>query len=169
MDAFETILEIETLRPDIRLRAIRAMGQISRAEGQLNNAVVYFNQFLDESSDRNGSVLLDLANSYYELGQHTEAIAPLTEHIKQHIAVNQEVDRNRLGLLNELAIETGEWDSAATVNELMIEAYSYPRDWRNLTEIYQRLGETESLQQLLDEALSTGYIDESGNWLPIEP
>ena len=169
MNAFEAMLQLETLRPDLRLRAIRAMGQLNRTEGQLESAVAYFNQFLDESGDRNSTVLLDLAYSHYQLGQHSEAIPPLTEHIEQLIVTDQEVERNKLSLLNVLAIESGDWDSAATVNELMVEAYNDPRDWQNLAEIYQQLGENAQRQQLLSDALDAGHIDGSGNWLHLEP
>lgn len=165
MGAFEAILELQTLRPDVRLRAIRALGQISRAEGQLEDAVSYFNQFLNQSEERNGSVLLDLANAHFELDQYSEAIPPLAEHIELLISLNEEVDRNKLGLLNTLAVESGEWDSAATVSELMIEVYDDPRDWRNLAEIYQRLNDNDSRQQLMADALTAGHIDASGTWI----
>lgn len=165
VNAFEAILEIETLRPDIRQRAILALGQLSQVGGELESAVSYYNQYLESTDAPNPSVLLRLANSHYELGQYREAIAPLTEHIEMLIATNEEVERNKLGLLNVLALESGDWQSAATVNEMMIEAYNDPRDWQNLAEIYQQLGDTEKHQQLMSDAASLGYVDDTGTWL----
>lgn len=163
--AFEQILEVEDLRPDIRLRALKSLGQLNVQQTNYEGAVEYYDEWLIESGERDPDVLLDLANSHYRLNQYSEAVSPLIEHIDILYTQEEEVDRNKLGLLNVLALETNDWESAAWVTEIMVEQYNSVSDWKNLEAIYVELGDEARRAELMTDARAAGLLDDSGNWL----
>ena len=77
----------------------------------------------------------------------------------------EEVDRYKLGLLNVLAIETDDYESAAWVTEIMIEQYNQLSDWKNLEAIYEQAGNDVKRFQVINDAKAAGFMDASGNWL----
>lgn len=80
--AFEKILTVDNVREDIRLRALKSLGQLSAAQDEFADAVAYLNQFLEDSGQQDATALLALSNAYENLGQLDYAIPKLLEYAR---------------------------------------------------------------------------------------
>ncbi|MCB1671978.1 MAG: hypothetical protein R3F41_00255 [Gammaproteobacteria bacterium] len=136
---FEQILTIEDLREDVRLRALRALGQLNMAEENFQASINYYNQWRDLSLDEDDTVFLGLANSHYSLEQYAEATPYMLSHMQMLADAGENIERNKWGLLNVLYIEQEDYASALEVTKNMIVKFNDPADWRNLSAIYSFL------------------------------
>jgi len=165
ISSIERLIDIDGIPRDAFIRALRTLGQLNATIDEYDSSITYYERFLEESGDRDSSVLRGLAGSYYQNEQYSEAIAPLAEHIDLLYQQGDEIDRNTLGLLNVLSIETNDYENAAWVTNIMVEQFDQMSDWRNLEAIYERLGDEAKRVQLIEDAKAAGHMDESGNWV----
>ncbi len=136
---FQQILGIGDLREDVRLRALRALGQLNMAEENFQQAINYYNQWRELSLEEDVSVFLGLANSHYSIEQYAEAVPFMLSHMEMLAEAGDNIQRNKWGLLNVLYIEQEDYASALEVTKNMIVRFNEPADWRNLSAIYSFL------------------------------
>lgn len=161
---FETMLGLPTLRPDIELRALKALGQLNMAEENYTSSIEYFNRHLESSEGRDNTVVLGLANSYNSLEDYSNAIPLLTEHIETLQANEEDVSRGKYLLLRSMSVQVQDLDAAIRVSQQMIDDFNEPEDWQMLGSLYEEAGEPELQQALSDQASALGYRDADGVW-----
>ncbi len=136
---FREMLGIENLREDVRLRALRALGQLSMIQEQFSEAIGYFTQWRELSLDEDETIFLGLANCHYSISQYSEAVPYLLSHMELVVVNGGTIDRNKWGLLNVLYIEQEDYVNALEVIKNMIVRFNDAGDWRNLAAIYSFL------------------------------
>ncbi len=136
---FQEILTIENLREDVRLRALRALGQLTMAEERFAESIEYYNTWREFSLEEDDTVFLGLANSHYSLEQYAEAVPHMLSHMQMLADAGEDIERNKWGLLNVLYIEQEDYVSALETTRNMIIYFNDPADWRNLSAIYSFL------------------------------
>jgi hypothetical protein len=136
---FQEILTIENLREDVRLRALRALGQLTMAEERYQESIEYYTTWREFSPEEDDTVFLGLANSHYSLEQYAEAVPHMISHMEMLADAGESIDRNKWGLLNVLYIEQEDYANALEVTKNMVVQFNDPADWRNLSAIYSFL------------------------------
>lgn len=162
---FEQILTIENLREDVRLRALRALGQLNMAEENFQNSIRYYNQWRELSLEEDDTVFLGLANSHYSLEQYAEAVPYMLSHIEMLTTAGESVERNKWGLLNVLYIEQEDFANALEVTKHMIVSFNDPADWRNLSAIYSFLEQDRNRVGSLQVRYLLGNMDADAEYM----
>jgi len=114
MTAFEQLLVIPDLRPDLHARSLMALGQLyARAEGY-QVSILYLTDWLaltESMETRPGSTesaLLMVANNYYALQEYSQAVPPLERHIAMLMAEGKAIPAATTALHTSLLTATGE-------------------------------------------------------------
>ncbi|MEX0618350.1 MAG: tetratricopeptide repeat protein [Pseudohongiellaceae bacterium] len=162
---FEEMLTIEDLRPDTRLRALRALGQLSMSEENFQEAINYYEQWREVSEEEDAVVYLGLANSHYSLDNYQDAVNFMILHMNLLNQQGETIERNKWAFLNSLYFALEQYDNALDVTRKMIIQYNDPRDWTNLGPIYSYLDEENNRLQALKAAYLQGFMDSEAQFM----
>ncbi|MEX2132144.1 MAG: hypothetical protein WD772_11740, partial [Pseudohongiellaceae bacterium] len=162
---FKQMLTIENLREDTRLRALRALGQLSMAEENFTDAILYYNQWRGLALEEDELVFLGLANSHYSLEQYAEAVPFLLSHMQMLADQGETIERNKWGLLNVLYIEQEDYVNALEVIKNMVVQFDEASDWRNLAAIYSYLDQDLNRIGTLNMNFLKGFMENESEYL----
>jgi len=165
LETFEKILTIENLRPESRLRALMALGQLYMGEEKFVESIDAFTRWRDLSVDENENVYLGLANSHYNLAQYNEAIPFLINHMEMLSAAGRPIAKNIYGLLNLMYIELEDYVNAERITKQMVTLFDEPSDWRNLSAIYGYLDNDKKRIETLSVTFAKGYMSSESEFL----
>ena len=162
---FEQMLTIENLRPDVRLRTLRALGQLNMAEENYELAIQFYTQWREVSEEEDDTVFLGLANSHFSIGNYAEAVPFMLSHMEMLAEQGDTIERNKWGLLNVLYIEQEDYENALEVSKNMIVYFNDPADWRNLSAIYSFLDQDSNRIGSLGVRHLMGMMEEDTEYL----
>jgi tetratricopeptide (TPR) repeat protein len=165
LETFERILTIENLRPESRLRALMALGQLYMGEEKFAESIDAFTRWRDLSVDENENVYLGLANSHYNLAQYNEAIPFLINHMDMLNAAGRNIAKNIYGLLNLMYIELEDYVNAERITKQMVTLFDEASDWRNLSAIYGYLDDDKSRIETLSVTFAKGYMSNESEFI----
>lgn len=162
---FTQMLTIENLREDVRLRALRALGQLNMAEENFTDAIRFYTEWRELSLEEDELVFLGLANSHYSLQQFAEAVPYLISHMEMLVDQGEAIERNKWGLLNVLYIEQEDYNNALDVIKNMVVQFDEASDWRNLSAIYSYLDQDLNRIGALFMTYLKGYMENESEYL----
>jgi len=165
LETFEKILTIENLRPESRLRALMALGQLYMGEEKFVESIDAFTRWRELSDEENENVYLGLANSHYNLSQYNEAIPFLINHMEMLSAAGRPIAKNIYGLLNLMYIELEDYVNAERITKQMVTLFDEPSDWRNLSAIYGYLDNDKKRIETLSVTFAKGYMSSESEFL----
>lgn len=165
LETFEKILTIENLRPESRLRALMALGQLYMGEEKFAESIDAFTRWRELSEEENENVYLGLANSHYNLAQYNEAIPFLINHMEMLTAAGRPIAKNIYGLLNLMYIELEDYVNAERITKQMVTLFDEPSDWRNLSAIYGYLDNDKKRIETLSVTFAKGYMSSESEYL----
>lgn len=165
INSFQRMLDIENLREEQRLRALRSLGQLYASTEQYQLAIDMLTRWRELSEEEDRTVYLMLANSYYNLDQYEEAIPHLLSHIDMMEAQERDISRNIYSLLNLMYIELEQYENALETTRTMVAMFDEPADWRNLAAVYGYLDEDQARVQALELTYQKGYFDSEGQFM----
>jgi len=165
LQTFERILTIENLRPESRLRALMALGQLYMGEERYAESIDAFTRWRDLSDVENENVYLGLANSHYNLAQYNEAIPFLINHMDMLSAAGRPIAKNIFGLLNLMYIELEDYVNAERITKQMVTLFDEASDWRNLSAIYGYLDNDKKRIETLSVTFAKGYMSNESEFL----
>jgi len=165
LETFERILTIENLRPEARLRALMALGQIYQSEERYQESIDALNRWRALSETENPTVFLSLANAHYNLENYSQAVPYLEQHMDMLRAEGREIRRNIYALLNLMYIEMQDYNSARDIIETMVALFDEAADWRNLAAIYGYLDDDERRIQTLELTYRLGHMDSEAQFM----
>lgn len=165
LETFEKILTIENLRPESRLRALMALGQLYMGEEKYAESIDAFNRWRELSTEENENVYLGLANSHYNLAQYNEAIPYLINHMDMLTAAGRNIAKNIYGLLNLMYIELEDYVNAERITKQMVTLFDEASDWRNLSAIYGYLDDDKKRIETLSVTFAKGYMSSESEFI----
>jgi tetratricopeptide (TPR) repeat protein len=165
LETFEKILTIENLRPESRLRALMALGQLYMGEEKYTESIDAFNRWRELSTEENENVYLGLANSHYNLAQYNEAIPYLINHMDMLNAAGRTIAKNIYGLLNLMYIELEDYVNAERITKQMVTLFDEASDWRNLSAIYGYLDDDKKRIETLSVTFAKGYMSNESEFI----
>ena len=175
---FEQLLTIEDLREDIRLRALRSLGQLYSAEEQWQSSIDAFENWRELAEEEDRVVYRGLSYAHYEL-EHWQLAR---DFWIQYLAMldEEEIQRDDLAYLNGLHFTLEDFDAALELTKEMILKFNQQGDWDNLAAIHSSLDERDELEDLETElgsvlSISNGQpeiafasvVPTDGDYLPL--
>lgn len=138
---FEQLLAIENLRDDIRLRALRSLGQLTAAEERWQESIGYYDSWREASDRQDEIVYRGIAHAYYQLEDFEQSVLPWRAYMELRAAEGAELTRDDYAFLNGLYYSLERYDEALETTKEMILKFNNDRDWENLRRIYRELDE----------------------------
>lgn len=144
-DVFEDILEVPTLRADIRLRSLRSLGQLHSALENWSTSINYYEQW-QSAADRNDDtvVLQGLSYANYQIENYSDALQHWTDYMLMKRERGEELTRDNYAYLNGLHFSLENWEQALEITEEMIRLFNTQIDRDNLKAIQEKLQEAST-------------------------
>lgn len=143
INTFEQILTIELVRPDIRLRVLRSLGQLYAAREYWSDSIRYYEAWQANSGVEDKVVFHGLSYAHYQLEQFDDALPSWLAYMELKSEEGDELVRDDYSYLVGLHFTLENWEQALDVTKEMILLFNTPRDWENLRAIYRKLDEAE--------------------------
>ncbi len=174
---FERILAIDELQPEIRLRALKSLGQLASALEQWQGSINYYTRWRDLAAEENELVYRGMSYAHYQLDELSPAISYWESYMS--LIGKDELSRDDYVYLNGMYYQTNELEKSLELTKEMILTFNDTRDWNNLRSIYTQLDREEQRDEAIKELQTTissqtirpdmGLMDNfsSNNYLPL--
>lgn len=177
---FESILTIEELRADTRLRTLKSLGQLHMTEERWVDSLAYYNEWRRIAYEEDGIVYRGLSYAYYQLEDFQSALPMWLSYMEYQTEDGVELGRSDYAYLNGLYFILEDYQNALDNTQQMIRLFDDQRDWQNLRAIYASLDTIEDVarveQELLDAFSEEGVdpqisqariVPADGDYLPL--
>jgi hypothetical protein len=129
--SYKDMLEINALRPDYQLRALRAIGQLYEQQESWETAVEAYSCWSHLSRNQDPRVSLGLGNAYYRLENYEDSISNLNTYIYLLESREEFVSQEIYLLLKKMYYETDDFEAAEVVTRKIVQLFG--GDSRNLS------------------------------------
>lgn len=131
------------------------LGSLSMQALNYEDAIKYFQEYIDFSLDENDRVYVGIANSYYELKQYEKVIAPA----KKAIALQEKLSQNPYILVMASYYEQKNYKETVKAVEMLVKTFPNESKW------WVQLGNFYALVEDYDRALSTYDVSYKNGYL----
>lgn len=144
-NAFEDILQVSTLRSDIRLRSLRSLGQLHAALENWSTSIGYYEQWRSATNRDDDTVVLQgLSYAHYQLENYNDALVEWEDYMTLKRESGEELTRENYSYLNGLHYSLENWEQALKITEEMIRLFNTQADRDNLDAINSKLEEASA-------------------------
>ena len=135
---------MESIRPDIHQRTLRALGQLYAALENWDASISYYEQWQTESDQTDHVSLQGLSYAHYQLEQFSYALNHWLAYMDLRREDGVEFTRENHSYLNDLYFTLEQSDDSLETTKEMILLHNTPKDWGNLRAIYKKLDEQDA-------------------------
>lgn len=146
IDVFEQILQIEDQRTDIRLRALRSLGQLYAAEERWQQSLDNYTAWHELSGREDSVVLRGLSYGNYQLENYASALDYWEQFMAHSRSSGESLDREKYAYLNGLYYQLEMYEEALANTKEMVVLFNNATDWRNLRTLYAELGMLDAME-----------------------
>lgn len=143
---FRDMLDIDGLREDTELRALRSLGQLYQAMEQWSDSIATFQQWREKSGSEDAVVFRGLSYDHYQLDQFEISRDYWLQYLE--LREEDEVTRDDLAFLNGLHFKLEDYQSALSLTQEMILRFNSEQDWANLRALYEQIDDQDALAEL---------------------
>lgn len=162
---FQQMLEIETLRADIRLRTHRSLGQLYASEEDWQGSIDNYEQWRILSDTEDEIVYRGLSYAHYQLENFEEAKPFWIARMELLLDAGETLEREDYSYLNGLYFTLEDFESALDLTKTMIVLYDNQTDWQNLSAIYAGLENDDRGLQALNLYYLKGMMDDDTRYI----
>ncbi|MBT7226874.1 MAG: hypothetical protein HN872_09705 [Gammaproteobacteria bacterium] len=162
---FLQMLEIETLRADIRLRTHRSLGQLYASEEDWQGSIDNYEQWRILSDTEDEIVYRGLSYAHYQLENFEEAKPFWIARMELLLDAGETLEREDYAYLNGLYFTLEDFESALDLTKTMIVLYDNQTDWQNLSAIYAGLENDDRGLQALNLYYLKGMMDDDTRYI----
>ena len=162
---FEETLTIEELRPDVRLRTLRSLGQLYAAEENWAKSIENYQAWRDISETEDVVVFKGLSYAYYQQELYEEAKPFWLDYMNLSLVEGEELGRDDYAYLNGIYFVLEDFENALDLTKTMIVKFNDATDWLNLNAVYASLDMEDRRVQALNLAYLNGVIDDEARYL----
>ena len=162
---FLQMLEIETLRADIRLRTHRSLGQLYASEEDWQGSIDNYEQWRNLSDTEDEIVYRGLSYAHYQLENFEEAKPFWIARMELLLDAGETLEREDYAYLNGLYFTLEDFESALELTKTMIVLYDNKTDWQNLSAIYAGLENDDRGLQALNLYYLKGMMDDDTRFI----
>lgn len=165
IDIFQQMLEIETLRADIRLRTHRSLGQLYASEENWQGSIENYEQWRDLSEEEDEVVFRGLSYAHYQLEDFEQAKPYWIDRMNLLLDAGETLERDDYSYLNGLYFTLEDFESALELTKTMIVLFDNKTDWQNLSAIYSGLEADARGVQALNLYYLKGLMDDDTRYI----
>lgn len=162
---FQEMLQIETLRADIRLRTHRSLGQLYASEENWQGSIDNYQEWRSLSETEDEIVFRGLSYAHYQLEEFEQAKPYWIDRMELLLAEGETLEREDYSYLNGLYFTLEDFDSALDLTKTMIVLFDNKTDWQNLSAIYSGLEEDDRGVQALNLYYLKGLMDDDSRYI----
>ena len=163
VDTFHRLLELENLREDFQLRALRSLGQLSAMDEDWRTSIDYYNQWREISELEDALVFRGLGAAYYQLGNVDRAVSYWIDYMNLSVASGRAPSRGDYNFLRGAYYTQDRFRETLDIVETMTVLFDEGDDWKNLSPAYSLFeGDDYDMARLgvLDIAYTRGFFDD---------
>lgn len=162
---FQDMLQIETLRADIRLRTHRSLGQLYASEENWQGSIDNYEMWRELSETEDEIVYRGLSYAHYQLENFEEAKPFWIARMELLLAEGEALEREDYSYLNGLYFTLEDFESALELTKTMIVLFDNKTDWQNLSAIYSGLEADARGVQALNLYYLKGLMDDDSRYI----
>lgn len=162
---FQEMLEIETLRADIRLRTHRSLGQLYASEENWQGSIENYEEWRRLSEEEDEIVYRGLSYAHYQQEEFEQALPYWIDRMELLLAQGEALERDDYAYLNGLYFTLEDFESALDLTKSMIMLFDNKTDWQNLSAIYSSLEQDDRGVQALNLYYLRGMMDDDTRYI----
>lgn len=162
---FQEMLEIETLRADIRLRTHRSLGQLYASEENWQGSIENYEEWRRLSETEDEVVYRGLSYAHYQLENFEEAKPYWIDRMELLLANGETLERDDYAYLNGLYFTLEDFEAALDLTKTMIILFDNKTDWQNLSAIYSGLENDSRGLEALNLYYLRGMMDDDSRFI----
>ncbi len=162
---FEEMLNIESLRADIRLRTHRSLGQLYASEENWQGSIDNYEQWRSLSDTEDEIVYRGLSYAHYQLENFEEAKPFWLARMELMLEAGETLEREDYAYLNGLYFTLEDFPAALELTKTMIILFDNKTDWQNLSAIYSALENDDRGLQALNLYYLRGMMDDDTRYI----
>lgn len=162
---FQEMLQIETLRADIRLRTHRSLGQLYASEENWQGSIDNYEEWRNLSETEDEVVFRGLSYAHYQLESFEQAKPFWISRMELLLAEGEALERDDYSYLNGLYFTLEDFESALDLTKTMIVLFDNKTDWQNLSAIYAGLEQDDRGVQALNLYYLKGMMDDDSRYI----
>lgn len=162
---FKQLLEIEELREDNRMRTLKTLGQLTAAEEQWDESILYYGMWRELSIEEDDIVFRGLSYAHYQIEEFEQSVPHWISYMQILMSEGEVLDRDAYSYLNSLYFILEDYNKALDLTKTMIVLFNDPIDWTNLSAVYSSLEEDERSIHSINLAYLLGHFDEESDYL----
>lgn len=155
---YEQLLEQPELPEALKTSTVFTLSQLHFSQENWQRAIDMLEWWLTLTKDDNLMAHEMMAQAYYQMGKHREALQPARKVVELTKAEGQPVKENSYLLLRVLYYEIGDYNQAATMLKELIRQYPKKQYWIQLASLYGQMEDQRKQLNVLELAYLQGYL-----------
>ncbi|WP_028117350.1 tetratricopeptide repeat protein [Ferrimonas senticii] len=161
MKHLKVAVDINQLGGSDHANALKLIADLSISERKFDDALSYYNQWMDFTCKEDVNVYLRMASAYYEKKQYPQAISFADKSIAMQTKPNKAPFSLKMGAY----YETKQYKNAAKMAEEIVR--NFPQDgrsWVQLAQMYMLSEDYKKSLYTMDVAYRNGYLEKASEY-----
>ena len=165
MAAYQEMINIETIEPQIKKSTIYTMAQFSMMQEKYNQALRYLAEFFKLETNPAPDNYILLAQNLYQVNRYSDMIEPIETAIS--VAQRRElvVKEDWYVLLNFAYFQQEDYAKVRDIQKILLVNWPKKRYWFSLAGAYTELGEEYNLIAAYDAAYTQGMFEKESEYV----
>ena len=159
MAAYEEMIAIPSIEPQIKKTTIYTMAQLSTMQEQYSRALNYLEQYFTLETNPAPDNYILYAQVLYQLERHADMVEPIEKAISEAQRRELEVKEDWYVLLNFAYFQQENYAKVRDIQKILLSTWPKKRYWFSLAGAYTELGEDSNLIAAYDAAHTQGLLE----------
>ena len=165
MAAYQEMINIPSIEPQIKKNTIYTMAQFSMMQEKYNQALRYLDQFFTLETNPSPDNYILLAQNLYQVNRYPDMIEPIETAISEAQRRELEVKEDWYVLLNFAYFQQEDYAKVRDIQKILLVNWPKKRYWFSLAGAYTELGEEQNLIAAYDAAYTQGMFEKESEYV----
>lgn len=165
IEAYAQVLKQEGLPPALEISTLYTIAQLQFHIDDYEETITYLTRWLEVVDDPGPEPFFLLAQSYYQMQQYQEAIAPLQQGIAIATQRGTTIQESWLGLQRAVYHAAGDHAALLKVLEILVTRFPKKEYWMHLAATFGDMGEENQRLAAYEVAWEQGYLQSNAEIL----
>lgn len=165
MAAYEEMIRIPSIEPQIRKTTIYTMAQLSTMQESYEKALDYLDQYFALETNPAPENYILLAQNLYQVNRYPDMIEPIEKAIAEAQRREVEVREDWYVLLNFAYFQQEDYAKVRDIQKILLVNWPKKRYWFSLAGAYTELGEERNLVAAYDAAHTQGLLEKESEYV----
>jgi tetratricopeptide (TPR) repeat protein len=159
INAFERMLRIPSLEPQLAKQTTLTMAQLYTMEEQYDKALATIDRWFALETNPGPEQFILKAQILYNLNRYKDMINPIETAMKVARERDSEVKEDWWNLLNFAYFQQEDYKKVRDIQKVLLQGWPKARYWKSLAGAFTELGEDEKLIYAYDAAHTQGMLE----------